>query len=219
MKNICSYTDAVALIPDGASIMIGGFVCCGMPLHMIDALRDRNAKNLTIISNDAGYPDKGIGRLVAAGCVRRLIVSYLGPNPDVCRKMNAGEIAVELVPQGTLVERIRCAGAGLGGILTPTGIGTEVEKNKQRIDVDGTTYLLETALHADFSLIKAQVCDTGGNAFCPKSTKNFNVVMAMAAAHTIVEIDEIVPIGTLDPELVSIPGVCVTTLARRNSHE
>jgi acetate CoA/acetoacetate CoA-transferase alpha subunit len=219
MKRICTLREAVAQIPDGASIMIGGFVCCGMALRLIDALLERGTKDLTVISNDAGYPDKGVGKLVGAGRIRKLIVSYLGPNPEVGRKMHTGEIEVELVPQGTLAERIRCAGAGLGGVLTPTGIGTEVEREKQTMTVAGKHYLLEAALHADFSFVKAHICDRMGNAFIAKSTKNFNVVMAMAARHTIVETDELVEPGALDPERVSVPGVFVKTIAWSNSHE
>ena len=219
MKQICTLRAAVAQIPDGASIMIGGFVCCGMALQLIDALLEQGTKDLTIISNDAGYPDKGVGKLVGANRIRKLIASYLGPNPDVGRKMNSGELLVELVPQGTLAERIRCGGAGLGGILTPTGIGTEVERGKQIITVDGKQYLVEMPLRADFSFVKAHICDTMGNAFIAKSSKNFNVVMAMAAHHTIVETDELVEPGALDPERVSVPGVFVKTIAWSNSHE
>jgi acetate CoA/acetoacetate CoA-transferase alpha subunit len=219
MKHICTLRAAVAQISDGASIMIGGFVCCGMALRLIDALLAQGTKDLTVISNDAGYPDKGVGKLVGANRIRKLIASYLGPNPEVGRKMHSGELAVELVPQGTLAERIRCAGAGLGGVLTPTGFGTEVARDKQSITVDGRNYLLETPLAADFSFVKAHVCDVTGNAFIAKSAKNFNVVMAMAARHTIVETDELVEAGTLDPERVSVPGVFVKTIARSNSHE
>ncbi|MCX7004822.1 MAG: CoA transferase subunit A [bacterium] len=219
MKQICTLRAAVAQITDCASIMIGGFVCCGMALRLIDALLEQGTKELTIISNDAGYPDKGVGKLVGANRIRKLIASYLGPNPDVGRKMNSGELLVELVPQGTLAERIRCGGAGLGGILTPTGIGTEVERGKQIITVDGKQYLVEMPLRADFSFVKAHVCDKMGNAFIAKSSKNFNVVMAMAARHTIVETDELVEPGALDPERVSVPGVFVKTIAWSNSHE
>jgi len=219
MKQIRTLREAVAQIPDGASIMIGGFVCCGMALRLIDALLEQGTKELTVISNDAGYPDKGVGKLVGANRIRKLIASYLGPNPDVGRKMHNGELLVELVPQGTLAERIRCGGAGLGGVLTPTGIGTEVERDKQIITVDGKQYLVEPPLRADFSFVKAHICDRMGNAFIAKSTKNFNVVMAMAARHTIVETDELVEPGALDPERVNVPGVFVKTIAWSNSHE
>lgn len=213
MKKILSPKDAVKVIHDKASIMVSGFMCCGQSLRLIDALLEKGSKDLTVITNDSGFPDRGVGKLIVAGRVKRLIVSHIGLNPEAGRKMNAGEMEVELVPQGTLAERIRCSGAGLGGVLTPTGLGTEVEKGKQKMVVDGQEYLLEKQIHADFAFLKADTCDRYGNAFVAKSGKNFNLVMAMAAQHAIVETDELVEAGGLDPEKVTIPGVFVNSIA------
>jgi acetate CoA/acetoacetate CoA-transferase alpha subunit len=213
MKSIESPKAAVSRIHDGAVLLVSGFMCCGQPIRLTEALLEQGTKDLTVITNDAGFPDRGVGKLIVAGRVRRLIVSHIGLNPAAGQKMNSGEMAVELVPQGTLAERIRCAGAGLGGVLTPTGLGTEVEKGKRAVEVEGRKYLLETPLRADFALLKASVCDRCGNAFTAKSGKNFNPVMAMAAQHAILETDRLVETGALDPEQVTIPGVFVKTIA------
>ena len=213
MKKILTPEETVKIIHDHASIMIGGFMCCGQALRLMDALLERNIKNLTVITNDSGFPERGVGKLIVAGRVKKLIVSHIGLNPEAGRKMNSGEMEVELVPQGTLAERIRCSGAGLGGVLTPTGIGTEVEKGKQKLSLEDGEYLLETPLHADFAFIKTDVCDRYGNAFVAMSGKNFNPLMAMAAQHTIVETDKLVEPGEIDPEKVTIPGVFVNTIA------
>ena len=151
--------EAVALIPDGASIMIGGFMAVGTPERLMDELVRQGKKELTVIANDTAMPGKGIGKLVSAGLVKKTIVSHIGLNPETQKKMHAGSMQVELVPQGTLVERIRAGGFGLGGILTPTGVGTLVEENKRKIEVDGKDYLLETPLRADFALVQAFLCD------------------------------------------------------------
>jgi acetate CoA/acetoacetate CoA-transferase alpha subunit len=207
MKTLVSPKEAVALIPDGATVMIGGFMCCGQPLALIDALLEQGASNLTVICNDAGIPGKGVAKLLSAGRVKRLVASHIGLNPEAGEKMNKGELLVDLVPQGTLAERIRCAGAGLGGFLTPTGAGTDVEKGKQKISVEGREYLLETALGADYALIAADVCDAVGNAQIGKSRKNFNVVMAMAAKHAICESRSVVALGGVEADHVNVPGV------------
>ena len=201
--------EAVANIKDGAVIMVGGFMCCGQPLGLMQALLDSGVKNLTLIINDAGFPDKGIGRLIVAGQASRLIVSHIGLNPVAGQKMHSGELKVDLVPQGTLAERIRCAGAGLGGVLTPTGTGTRVEEGKQKLTQNGQEYLLELPLKADFALIKATIADKQGNCFIAKAEKNFNLVMAMAAEETIAETDQVVEIGQLDPDKVTVPGIFV----------
>ena len=213
MKKIQTPQEAVAPIPDGAVLMIGGFMCCGQPIRLTEALLAQGTKDLTVITNDAGFPDRGVGKLVVAGRIKRLIASHIGLNPTAGQKMNSGEMAVELVPQGTLAERIRCAGAGLGGVLTPTGLGTQVESGKRKMEIDGRTYLLETPLKADFALVKTSVCDRCGNAFTAKAGKNFNLVMAMAAQHTIAETDRLVEIGELDQERVTIPGIFINTVA------
>ncbi|HAM34351.1 MAG TPA: branched-chain amino acid dehydrogenase [Elusimicrobia bacterium] len=213
MKKISSPKEAVSHIHDGAVLMIGGFMCCGQPLRLIEELLKQGAKGLTVITNDAGFPERGVGKLVVAGRVRRLVASHIGLNPVAGQRMHSGAMAVDLIPQGTLAERIRCAGAGLGGILTPTGLGTEAESGKRKIDVDGRKYILETPLKADFALVKVSVCDRCGNGFIAKAAKNFNPLMAMAAQHTIAEADELVEIGALDPERVTLPGVFVNTVA------
>jgi acetate CoA/acetoacetate CoA-transferase alpha subunit len=213
MKTIQTPEEAVHHIHDHASIMVGGFMCCGQAFRLIDALLEKGSKDLTIITNDGGFPDQGIGKLIVAGRVKHLIASHIGTNPVAGQKMNSGEMEIELVPQGTLAERIRCDGAGLGGILTPTGLGTAVEVNKRKIEVDGKEYLLETPLHADFAFVKATTCDRFGNAFAAKAGKNFNIVMAMAVQHCIVETDELLDIGQLDPEQVHIPSVFVDAIA------
>ncbi|MEF3279634.1 MAG: CoA transferase subunit A [Elusimicrobiota bacterium] len=209
MKKIISAKDAVAMVKDGSSIMVGGFMVCGHPFTLMEELLRKGTKNLILISNDAGFPDKGIGKLIVNGQVSHLIASHIGLNPVAGQKMNSGEMKVELVPQGTLAERIRSKGAGLGGFLTPTGVGTEVEKGKQKMTINGKDYLLELPLGADYSFIKATIVDKNGNCFIAKSAKNFNVVMAMAGDCVVVEAEKIVEVGELDPDMVDVPGVFV----------
>lgn len=217
MKQGLSPHKAVEPIENGASIMVGGFMCCGQAITLIDALIDKGVKDLTIICNDAGFPpDRGIDKLIATRQVTRLITSHIGLNPLAGQLMNSGEMKVDLVPQGTLAERIRCAGAGLGGVLTPTGLGTEVEKGKQVIAVAGRNYLLEEPLTADYAFVFADAADRTGNAIIPKSAKNFNIVMAMAAKHTILECQKLVEPGVLDPDQIHLPGVFVNTLVERS---
>ncbi|PAT01657.1 branched-chain amino acid dehydrogenase [Candidatus Izimaplasma bacterium ZiA1] len=203
MKNkIISKSDFVAKIHDGASIMIGGFMNIGTPEGIIDEIVKTDVKDLTIICNDAGLPGVGVGKLVDAGKVKKLIASHIGLNPTVGQKMAAEEIIVELRPQGTLAEQIRAGGAGLGGILTPTGIGTLVQENKKVIQVDGVDYLLEKPLKADFALILGHVVDEKGNTVYNKTTRNFNPLMATACETVVVEARSIVEIGKLDPDHV-----------------
>jgi acetate CoA/acetoacetate CoA-transferase alpha subunit len=213
MKEVLSFSEAVAHIHDGASLMVGGFMCCGNAYGLIDALLQRGVGELTLITNDGGFPERGVGKLIVASRVAHLIASHIGTNPVAGQKMNDGSMKVELVPQGTLAERIRCAGAGLGGVLTPTGLGTAVEKGKRKVRLDGRVFLLDTPVTADFAFVKAAVCDRLGNAFVEKACKNFSVVMAMAAKHCIVEADEVVEVGELDPEKVHIPAVFVDAIA------
>jgi acetate CoA/acetoacetate CoA-transferase alpha subunit len=215
MKTALKPQAAAAMIPDGASLMIGGFMAVGSPHRMIDALVARGARGLTIIANDTAMPGRGIGKLVTAGCVARVITSHIGLNPETQAKMIAGEMDVELVPQGTLVERIRAGGVGLGGILTPTGLGTEVEDGKQVIDVQGRSYLLELPIKADFALIAAYQADYAGNLCYMLTAHNFNPIMAMAAATVIAEAESIVPIGMIPPDAVKTPGVLVDHILER----
>lgn len=204
-----SLEQTVAMIPDGASLMIGGFMGVGTPERLIDELTRQGKHELTVIANDTATPGRGIGKLITAGAVRKAIVSHIGLNPETQRKMIAGEMEVELVPQGTLIERVRAAGYGLGGILTPTGVGTAVEEGKRKLEVDGAPYLLETALGADFALVEAFLSDYSGNLVYALTARNFNPVIAMAAKTVIVDAAHIVPVGMISPDHVVTPAVLV----------
>ncbi len=207
-----SLHDACAMIPDGASLMIGGFMGVGSPERLIDELVRQGKRNLTVIANDTAWPGRGIGKLVDAGLVAHTIASHIGLNPETQKQMIAGSMTVDLVPQGTLIERIRAAGHGLGGVLTPTGVGTVVEEGKQRIEVDGRTYLLETALRADFALVHAFLADYLGNLSYALTARNFNPIIAMAGNTTIVTADNIVPVGVISPDHVVTPAPLVDFL-------
>ena len=204
--------EAVRMIPDGASIMIGGFMGVGTPERLIDELVRQGKRNLTVIANDNAAPGRGIGKLVDAGLVSRTIASHIGLNPETQRQMMAGKMIVELVPQGTLIERIRAGGYGLGGVLTATGVGTVVQEGKQRIDVNGKNYLLETALRADFALVGAFVADYLGNLAYALTARNFNPIVAMAADTTVVTAEHIVPVGVIAPDHVMTPAPLVDYL-------
>src|SRR3984885_9017514 len=207
-----SLEQAVAMIPDGASLMIGGFMAVGTPERVVDEIVRQNKRNLTVIANDTASPGRGIGKLIAAKLLRKAIVSHIGLNPETQRQMLAGELEVELVPQGTLIERIRAGGFGLGGVLTQTGIGTSVEEGKQRIEVAGRQYLLEVALRADFALVQAFLADYMGNLSYALTARNFNPVIAMAADTVIASADHIVPVGVLAPDHVMTPAPIVDYL-------
>ncbi len=204
--------DAVAMIPDGASLMVGGFMGVGTPEPLIDELVRQGKKSLTVIANDTAMPGVGIGKLITARLVGKAIVSHIGLNPETQQQMIAGEIECELVPQGTLIERIRAGGYGLGGVLTPTGVGTVVEEGKRTIEVDGKTFLLEPPLRADYALIGAFLSDYLGNLTYVLTSRNFNPVIAMAAGTTIVHAEHIVPTGVIAPDNVATPGVLVDYL-------
>ena len=199
---------------DGMSIMFGGFLVVGTPLTLVKYILDSGIKDLTIIGNDTSWPDRGIGVLVAERRVKRVITSHIGTNPETGRQMIAGETEVLLVPQGTLAERIRCAGAGLGGVLTPTGLGTVVEEGKQKIKVNGKEYLLEEPLRADLAILRGRKADTFGNIVYERAQRNFNMMMAMAADYVVAEVDEIVPKGQIDPDHVMTPGIFVDALVQ-----
>jgi acetate CoA/acetoacetate CoA-transferase alpha subunit len=203
------------MIPDGASLMIGGFMAVGSPERVIDALVARGAKGLTIIANDTAMPGKGIGKLITAGAVAKVIASHIGLNPETQALMIAGKIDVELVPQGTLIERIRAGGMGLGGVLTPTGLGTEVENGKQVVEVEGKKFLLETPLKADFALVGAWQADYVGNLAYMLTAHNFNPIIALAGKTVIAEPENIVPVGMISPDSVKTPGVLVDHLVVR----
>jgi acetate CoA/acetoacetate CoA-transferase alpha subunit len=211
MKTI-SIEKAVALIPDGASLMIGGFIGVGTPTRLIDEVVRQGKRNLTVIANDTALPGVGIGKLVRARLVRKAIVSHIGTNPETQQQMIAGEMQVELVPQGTLIERIRAGGFGLGGILTATGLGTVVEEGKQKVTVAGKEYLVEAALRADFALVNAFFADYLGNLSYALTARNFNPIVAMAADAVIVDADNIVPVGVIGPDHVVTPAPLVDYL-------
>jgi acetate CoA/acetoacetate CoA-transferase alpha subunit len=211
MKTI-NLEQAVALIPEGASLMIGGFMAVGSPERVIDELVRQGRGNLTIIANDTAMPGVGIGKLVRARLVRKAIVSHIGLNPETQKQMLGGEMTVELVPQGTLIERIRAGGFGLGGVLTPTGVGTVVEDGKQTVVVAEKKYLVEPALRADFALINAFLADYLGNLAYALTARNFNPVVAMAADTVIAEADNIVPVGVIGPDHVVTPAPLVDYL-------
>jgi acetate CoA/acetoacetate CoA-transferase alpha subunit len=206
---------AAALVPNGATIMIGGFMVVGSPHRIIGALVMRGARGLTVIANDTARPGVGIGRLISAGCVTKAIVSHIGTNPETQRLMLAGELAVALVPQGTLAERIRAGGAGLGGVLTATGIGTLAGEGRQLIKVDGHDFLIEPALRADVALVAARSADYAGNLVYSLTARNFNPLMAMAATIVVAEPNEIVPLGVLPPDAIHTPGILIDHLIER----
>lgn len=208
MKKIISAKEAGKLIPSGSTVMVGGFLNCGTPVKVIDELIENKVNNLTLIANDTSVPECDRGKLIVNKMVRKAIVGHIGTNPETGRQMDAGELDVELVPLGTLVERVRAGGAGLGGVLTPTGVGTLVAEGKTVMEVDGKQYLFEKPLKADFALVYGTKVDKYGNVFLHGTTRNFNIIMAMAAETVIVEADEIVD-DCIDPDMVSIPGVFV----------
>jgi len=211
MKTI-ALEQAAALIPDGTSVMIGGFMGVGTPERLIDELVRRGTGGLTVIANDTAMPGVGIGKLMRAGLVRRAVVSHIGLNPETQQQMIAGKTDVDLVPQGTLIERIRAGGCGLGGVLTETGVGTVVEKGKRTITLDGTMYLVEPALRADFALVSAFLADYLGNLTYALTARNFNPVIAMAADAVIVDAEHIVPTGVIPPDHVMTPAPLVDYL-------
>ena len=209
MNKVITFQDAVGKIHDGATIMFGGFMGNGSAHQIIDALIKKNVKDITIICNDSGLVDYGVGKLVVNKQAKKVIASHIGLNKETGRQMTEGELEVDLVPQGTLVEQIRSQGFGLGGFLTKTGVGTLVEEGKQKVEIDGETYLLEKPLKADFAIIFGSIVDKQGNVVYKGSQNNFNHVMASAADVTIVEAEKIVEIGDLDPNAVVTPGVFV----------
>ncbi len=197
---------------DDMTIMVGGFMGVGTPPRLMTELLESGVKDLTIIANDTAFVDTGLGPLIVNGRVKKVIASHIGTNPETGRRMIAGEMEVQLIPQGTLAEQIRCGGAGLGGFLTPTGVGTVVEEGKQKITLDGRDYLLELPLRADLALIQAQKADPLGNLTYDLSARNFNPLMALAADITIAEPDEMVAVGDIDPDCVATPGAIIDWL-------
>ena len=214
MNKIVSLDIAMDHVKDGMTLMIGGFLGVGTPEIFIDELIKREIKDLTIIANDTSFVDKGLGRLIESIQVKKVIASHIGTNPETGRQMNEKEMEVELVPQGTLAERVRSGGTGLGGVLTPTGLGTMVEEGKQKIEVDGITYLLETALRADVALLLGHKVDKKGNTIYDKSARNFNPLMAMAADTVIMLAENLVEVGDIDAEHIITPGILVDYIVK-----
>ena len=214
MAKIISAAEAAAKVQDGMTVMVGGFLGCGTPQSLVDQVLAQGTKDLTLVCNDTAFPDAGVGNLVVSRQFKKVIVSHIGTNPETGRQMNAGELDVDLVPQGTLAERIRSAGFGLGGILTPTGVGTPVEAGKQKLTIDGKDYLLELPIKADVALVKAYKADKAGNLVFRKAARNFNPLMATAAKVVIVEAQNIVEIGEIDPDEVMTPGIFVNYLVQ-----
>ena len=220
MHKAISAASAAEMIPEEAVVMIGGFMGVGSPHRIIAELVRQGRKNLTVIANDFGRPQVGIGLLIVAKLVRRLIASHIGTNPETQRQMISGELDVELCPQGTLAERVRAAGYGLGAVVTPTGIGTLAAEGKRSIEVEGRTFLLELPLKADFALLGAKRADYYGNLDYSLTARNFNPLMAMAGAKVIAEVDEIVPVGVIPPDEVVTPHILVDHVIERDrTHE
>ncbi len=218
-KVITDLEAVVAQIKDGDTLMLGGFGLCGIPENAIQALLKTGVKNLTCISNNAGVDDFGLGLLLQSRQIKKMISSYVGENAEFERQLLAGELEVELVPQGTLAERIRAGGAGIPAFFTPAGVGTEVAEGKEVRDFYGKTYLMEHWLRADFALVKAWKGDTAGNLIFKGTARNFNPMMATAAAITIAEVEELVPAGSLDPNEIHTPGVFVKYIYQGSNYE
>ena len=214
MEKIRTLQEVASMFKDGQTLMTGGFLGAGSPDLFIDALIERKIKNLTVIANDTGFPDIGVGKLVVNKQIKKMIATHVGTNKETGIQMNSGEMEVVLVPQGTLAERIRSAGVGLGGILTPTGVGTIVEEGKQKITLDGREYLLELPIRAEIALVHAWKADTSGNLVYRVAARNFNPLMAMAADLVIVEAEHIVEVGELGPDEIVTPGILVDFIVK-----
>ena len=214
MSKVKSIEEVTAIFKDSQTLMIGGFLCAGTPEIFIDALISKGVSNLTVIANDTGFPDRGIGRLVVSRQIKKMIATHVGTNKETGIQMTEGIMDVELIPQGTMAERIRAAGVGLGGILTPTGVGTVVEEGKQKLTIDGKDYLLELPLRAEIALLHAYKADKAGNLVYRMASRNFNPLMAMAADLVIVSAENIVEIGELNPDEIMTPAPLVDILVR-----
>ena len=217
MKNVVSAKDAVSLIKDGSTVMLGGFLSCGAPDELIDALVEQNTKELTLICNDTSFPQTDKGKLIVNKQAKKIITAHIGTNPESGRQMHDGELEVELVPMGTLIEKIRAHGAGLGGVLTPTGVGTDLEKHGKTVVIDDKKFIFEKPLGADFALIYGTKVDKFGNVSFYGTTRNLNTVMATAANTVIVQADELV--DCLEPNEVVIPGLFVDYIVVREGEE
>ncbi|MCI0414661.1 CoA transferase subunit A [bacterium] len=218
-KVVSNAVEAIHDIQDGATIMVGGFGLCGIPENLIAALREKGVKDLTVISNNAGVNDFGLGLLLQTRQIKKMISTYVGENEIFEQQFLRGELEVELIPQGTFAERIRAGGAGIAGFYTPTGVGTLVEEGKEKRTFDGREYILECALKADFALVKAWKGDAMGNLVYRKTARNFNPMMATAAKITIAEVEQLVPVGSLDGDHIHTPGIFVKRIFQGVNHE
>ncbi|PIR21282.1 MAG: succinyl-CoA--3-ketoacid-CoA transferase [Deltaproteobacteria bacterium CG11_big_fil_rev_8_21_14_0_20_47_16] len=220
MNKVCtSAAEAIRDIPDGATIMVGGFGLCGIPENLILALRDKGVKNLTVISNNAGVDDFGLGLLLQTRQIKKMVASYVGENKTFEKQFLDGSLQVDLTPQGTLAERIRAGGAGIGGFFTPTAVGTVMAEGKEVREIDGRKYVFEKPLKADFALVKAWKGDRLGNLVYHLTAQNFNPVMAMAAKVTIAEVEELVDTGDLDPNFIHTPNIFVKRIIQGKNYE
>ncbi|MDO3677790.1 CoA transferase subunit A [Paenibacillus ehimensis] len=218
-KLMDSMAEAVRDIQDGAVLIVGGFGLCGIPEHLIAALKEQGTKDLTVVSNNCGVDDWGLGLLLANRQIKKMVSSYVGENKTFEKQFLSGELEVELVPQGSLAERIRAGGAGIPGFYTATGVGTPVAEGKEHKTFDGRTYLLERAIVGDFALVKAWKADPMGNLVFRKTSRNFNPMAAAAGKITIAEAEEIVGVGELDPDEIHTPGIYVQRVVRGGSYE
>lgn len=218
MAVVCSAKQALTKLSDGMAVMVAGFLGVGTPEELVGAVIESGATNLTVIANDSAFPGVGVGRLQDSKQIGKLHASYIGGHPETGKCMETGEIDVVLTPQGTLAEQIRAGGSGLGGFLTPTGVGTVVANGKQEMTINGKTYLLELPLKADFALVKAHKADAAGNLIYRNSARNFNPLMAMAADVVVAEVDEIVPVGAIAPEQVMTPGIFIDYIVIRGEN-
>ena len=219
MAQLVSLEEAISKIQNGMTIMIGGFMGCGAPDQLLKAICQKETKELTLIANDTGVLGDAMSQLIVQHCASKLIATHIGTNKETGRQMTTGELEVELVPQGTLVEQIRSAGAGLGGFLTPTGIGTIIEEGKQKLVVNGNEYLLELPIRANVALLKAHKADKAGNLVYRHAARNFNPLMATAADIVIAQVDHIVEVGEIDPDEVMTPGIFVDFLVQKQPQE
>jgi len=218
-KVLMTAEEAVAIVPDGATIMVGGFGVCGIPENLVAALHARGTRNLTIVSNNAGIDGFGVGKLLAARQIRKMISTYVGENKEFERQYLAGEVEVDLIPQGTFSERMRAAGAGIGGFFTPTGYGTIVAEGKETRVIDGRNYVFESPLRADFAFVRAWKGDRLGNLVYRKTARNFNPIMATAGRVTIAEVEQLVEPGGIDPDHVVTPGIFVQHVVKGQKYE
>lgn len=217
MKKVVSAKEAISLIENGSSIMVGGFLSCGTPDELIEEMVEQNLKDLTMISNDTSFPDADKGKLIVNKQIKKIITSHIGTNPETGRQMHAKELEVELIPMGTLIEKIRAKGAGLGGVLTPTGVGTMIEHGKKTMEIDGEKFIFEKPLGADYAIIYGTKVDKHGNVAYYGTTRNLNTIMATAAKTVIIQADEMVE--CLDPNDVIIPGLFVDYVVVRKENK